>query len=299
MEVKVKTYSELRKLQPSRWFAAWLFDVACIVGSMALLREIWDWSAVVTWPAYVLLFCIIGARQHALSLLGHEGSHKNVTEGRKLNDFFTKYLCFLPLGGCLYTYRLFHNGPSGHHVCVGTDKDPELIHRNHPTLGKEWRVPMRWSNFWFYLARDFVGGAIPHIVKLMKLTGPKRPQDIIEQVLFFLVAFSTLYFFGLWWVVLVWFMSIWLGPFWAAFRIRIWCEHVGLSGKNHTHNMKKPNVLLRFFIFPHESWLHLAHHNHASLPFYRLRAVQTLDSQQASYPQEISFLDILKGLQRG
>jgi fatty acid desaturase len=292
------THTDLKSLQPSKWFAAWGFDMLCIAGAMGFMSVVINWSTTMKWPTLYLLLCIIAARQHAVSLLGHEGGHKNILKDRKWNDFVTKYFCFLPLGVSLHTYRLFHNGPNGHHMHVGTDKDPELVHKRHPVLGVQWQTPLNVKSFWFYLAKDFVGGAIPHILVLMKLTGPKRVQDILEQALYFLAVTSLLVYLGLWWVVLVWFMSLWFGPFWAVFRIRIWFEHVGLTGENHTHNMKEPNFLFRFLVFPHKAWLHLPHHNHAATPFYKLHAAQALDRMKPGYPPEVSLLEIFRSLKK-
>ena len=52
-----------------RWLANCFFDYACIIGAMVIAREI-------NHPiAYIAAIIVIGARQHGLGLLAHDGAH--------------------------------------------------------------------------------------------------------------------------------------------------------------------------------------------------------------------------------
>ncbi|MGM9514528.1 fatty acid desaturase family protein [Roseateles sp. DB2] len=68
-------------------------------------------------------------------------------------------------------------------------------------------------------------------------------------------------------------LALWFGGyatgFWAVFRLRGYCEHVGA----HTLSLCEPSPLWRFFVFPHGAWAHQLHHEMPGLPFHRYRDV--------------------------
>ena len=66
---------------------------------------------------------IVGNRQHALSILGHDATHKLVSKNRFINESLGNYFCYSPLLIPWREYRSFH---AKHHKFLGTTKDPEL-----------------------------------------------------------------------------------------------------------------------------------------------------------------------------
>lgn len=261
---------------------------------MVMFAAVWQWDILLKWPVLLIILIMIGSRQHAIAVLGHDGSHYLITTNRTVNDFLSKTLCFLPFGSCLYQYRIFH---SEHHKGVGTDNDPEYEHLHHPILGKQWSLPLRWGKFWSYIVLDFCGGAVPHLIKLIQLTGPKRGRDILENMLFFMVVIGTFVAVGLWWVVAVWFVALW-ATFWASFRVRIWTEHIGTQNTaQKTHRLQMPPWWLRFLCYPHNVWAHWEHHEYVSVPFYNLPRAR-MEKNVGGGPEEISIGELFKSYQR-
>src|SRR5579864_8955593 len=113
----------LRQLSARSLFP-WLFDAAfdwmVIASALALIQL---WPHIWTIAAGMLL---IGNRQHALAILGHDGTHYTISRNGAVNDFLTNLLCFWPLGLTVSGYRTLHYA---HHKHTGTEHDPELGHK--------------------------------------------------------------------------------------------------------------------------------------------------------------------------
>ncbi|HJZ90741.1 MAG TPA: fatty acid desaturase [Gemmataceae bacterium] len=111
------------------WYIArtWLFLAAVIAAAVAGMEWIaasgigWGWSVLVAVPAIVL----IGAGQHHLGVLGHEGSHRTLFRNRWLNELASDWLCMFPIFSATYMYRLQH---LAHHQFVNDpDRDPNVV----------------------------------------------------------------------------------------------------------------------------------------------------------------------------
>jgi fatty acid desaturase len=80
----------------------------------------WWWNVPVALAAIVL----VGAGQHQLSGLAHEGSHYILFRNRILNDLVSDLFCMFPLFASIYHYRLQH---LAHHQFVNDpDRDPDV-----------------------------------------------------------------------------------------------------------------------------------------------------------------------------
>src|SRR5207245_10893270 len=75
----------------------------------------------------------IGTRQHALAMLGHDGTHYHVSRAKRLNDVLTNLFAAWPLAFSSSGYRRWH---LEHHRTVGTGADPELM--MYRMFGKKW-----------------------------------------------------------------------------------------------------------------------------------------------------------------
>jgi fatty acid desaturase len=218
------------------------------------------------------LIVVIAARQHALGILGHDGAHRLICRNRVLNDLLANILCEWPLMSNLSGYRVFH---FEHHRKVGTPDDPELIHKNNewrilniPVLG-QWPVPIRLWKFALFIAGDFFGAALPHLLMAARLTRARARADMISQFSFLGFAIALSVWLNALWVPILWFVS--LGTvFWTIFRIRIWTEHVGTPG---THVLR-PTALQKFIFLPHNTWCHYEHHEHPYVPCWALPSIR-------------------------
>jgi fatty acid desaturase len=80
----------------------------------------WWWNV----PAALIAIILVGAGQHQLSGLAHEGSHYILFRNRILNDLASDLLCMFPLFASIYHYRLQH---LAHHQFVNDpDRDPDV-----------------------------------------------------------------------------------------------------------------------------------------------------------------------------
>lgn len=220
---------------------------------------------------YVLLILVLGTRQHALAILGHDGAHYRVQVNRRFNDFVTNCLCFFPLGAGLREYRKFH---FKHHRLVGTPGDPELRHKSWSTPRMD--LPMTGWQIVGYSLLDLIGGGIPEVVRLIFELRPKMVADAMGRLLFALIAVSLIYFFGgpvnlmIW--LIIWFAAM-ATSFWAIFRLRIWTEHQG-TAKAHRISAK---WWQRALFVPHNTWYHYEHHRWPAVPCWNLPRMRIFD----------------------
>ncbi|MBY0230170.1 MAG: fatty acid desaturase [Gemmataceae bacterium] len=80
----------------------------------------WGWSV----PVFLLAVVLVGAGQHQLSGLAHEGVHHILFRNRLLNEFVSDWFCLFPLFSSTHHYRLQH---LAHHQFVNDpDRDPDI-----------------------------------------------------------------------------------------------------------------------------------------------------------------------------
>lgn len=115
----------------TNWFyigQTWLF--LALVLTLAVLGYEWAFSSTANpwvWAALITLAAIplVGAGQHHLGVLGHEGSHRTLFRHRLLNELASDWFCMFPLFSTTYMYRLQH---LAHHQFVNDpDRDPNVV----------------------------------------------------------------------------------------------------------------------------------------------------------------------------
>jgi fatty acid desaturase len=227
-----------------------------------------------------LVVIVVGNRQHAIALLGHEGSHYTLSSNRQWNDFLTGILTLWPLGVSLPGYREFH---FKHHQNVGTTDDPELDHKRAFAPGYD--LPITRSKIIFYFFKDMLCLSSNEVLLAMKFFTPKNKVHLLIPFLLMGSIASTLIYFGFFWVVILWFIAIYTS-FWAFFRIRIYIEHVGT---NETHRVEA-NPLLNLIFFPHGSDAHWEHHQWPNMLYYHRQKIRALILE----PRIIKINDLLK-----
>jgi fatty acid desaturase len=244
---------ESKKLKPSKWILVAAIDWIIIVTGIAL-------SSYSLWflPLSIL---VVGNRQHALAILGHEGAHCLITRNRRINDLLTNWLVFYPLGISLKEYRIFH---WAHHQNTNTEYDPEVILKR--TKPHAMVMPFSQRKVAWHILSDLVGCGIPQLLAFLWHVKPKSVMDTF----FIMVAPSiavVLALSGFGTEIAVWYVSL-LTSFWAFFRYRVWAEHVG--GREYETLVFDTNLFQRLVFFPHNSDKHYEHHRNCSVPFYNL-----------------------------
>lgn len=215
---------------------------------------------------YVLVVFVIGNRQHAIALLGHEGSHYTLSTNRTWNDFLTGALSYWPMGVSLAGYREFH---FKHHQYVGTKNDPELEHKSAFAPGYE--LPISRTKMVLFFLKDMLCLSSNEVILALKFFTPKNKIHLFIPIIFLGTIIASLIYFGFFWVVVLWFISIYTS-FWAFFRIRIYIEHVGTT---QTHRVKI-NQILKLIFFPHGADTHWEHHMWPNILYYQRDKVREI-----------------------
>lgn len=243
-----------------RWLTAAVLDWLLIAAAFV---AIWLHPLWTILPAVIL----IGSRQHALVVLGHEGGHNLVAKNKRVNDLLTTTLCFSPLFFPLGGWRAFHNA---HHRHMGDDeRDPELEHKSR--FSPAYDPPFTMGKLVSLAVTDMLGRGlleIPYLVRIVWRGAAKT--DALWIASWWIVALGLCIWMGGLWIAAVW-LYCYSFSTWAIFRIRAVTEHPFLT---RTPRFAKPSLLLRALIFPHGVWMHWEHHRRPGLPFYRLPEVR-------------------------
>jgi fatty acid desaturase len=106
---------------------SWLILLVVLAAAVAGLEWVaysgvgWGWAI----PIVVVSAIFVGAGQHHLGVLGHEGSHRTLFRNRWLNELASDWLCMYPLFTTTYMYRLQH---LAHHQFVNDPvRDPNIV----------------------------------------------------------------------------------------------------------------------------------------------------------------------------
>jgi len=258
------------------WLRDAALDWAIIVGALGVAHLFFN---PVTWPLALL---IIGNRQHALAILGHDGTHFTLSHDRRLNDYLTNLLAFWPLGLTVSGYRTLH---FKHHKHTGTEDDPELGHKR--TRTPQWDLPAKPSRILKYAAFDIVGGSFPDYLIILKYSKPDKASEYRPLLCCHAVAITLFAASGLWGCGLLWYAGL-ATTFMMSFRLRLWLEH---QGTPETHR-----VYLNFWqaalLAPHNAWHHWEHHKYPTVPYHRLPQAR----QRLSGPAILTLHDLTSAL---
>src|ERR1700686_1891253 len=107
---------------------------------------------------YLLTVAFIGARQHALLILMHDGVHYRLFRGRRLNDWTAEIIL---AWANLISGRAYRRNHFAHHRYLNTGQDPDWARRQGDA---SWVFPMHWSRLGLLMLRDLSGlGAIYYL----------------------------------------------------------------------------------------------------------------------------------------
>jgi fatty acid desaturase len=222
---------------------------------------------------YPLTVVFIGARQHALAALMHEGSHYLLISNKKINDIISEILIAWPLFISMQSYRSKH---LLHHRFVNTNKDPDWV-RKQTT---EWSFPKTKIKLFIVLLKDlFALNTISLLARLNKkrLDNPSRSNSknnffLLARIFYYMFVFSLISYFNIWWI----FWLYWIVPAFTWFqfiaRIRSISEHFAIDYNHPLRQSRstKINILEKILIVPKNLNYHLEHHLYPTIPFYKL-----------------------------
>jgi fatty acid desaturase len=223
----------------------------------AALAAISLWPHVCTVLAGIL---IIGNRQHALTILGHDGTHYTLSRNAALNDFLTNLLCFWPLGLTVSGYRALHYA---HHKHTGTENDPELGHKR--MRSPQWDLPARPRTILRYALMDLIGFSFADYIIIVRFSKPQSRRDYLPLALFHIAGTSLLLWLGCWPMAAAWYFSL-VTSFMMFFRLRLWLEHQGTGDTQRLALTRFQGAILS----PHNAWHHWEHHKYPTIPYHKL-----------------------------
>jgi fatty acid desaturase len=254
------TLKALSAKTPWPWLRDALLDwgvIACAAGA-AVWADHWA-----MWAAAAL---VVGNRQHALAILGHDGTHYTLLRSKLWNDVLTNALAFWPLGLTADGYRELH---FQHHRYANTERDPELLHR----AGKapQWDLPTRPITVLGYAALDLVGYSVPDYLLIVRFARPQHLSSFSALVAFHAGMIAGCTVTAAWPLAGLWYGAL-LTTFMMQFRLRTWLEHQGSDGTHRLHLGWTARILLS----PHNAWYHYEHHHCPSVPYHRLPQLRAL-----------------------
>jgi fatty acid desaturase len=249
-----------------RVFYRWLLPT--LLEWVVIVALFWIGFAAHYWLVWVLVIIVLGSRQQALGLLGHDGAHFTAAKNKRLNDSASALLCFWPMLTTLADYREFH---LRHHRLLNTNKDPEVIFKTQMSP-KQWSIPVSRRRILGYFLIDLLGFSIPELWKARRLLRMCRTEDdtkrsvVLGEIWPFVMVVGVsaiLFLTGYGFAVVIWCIAL-ATSFWAFLRLRTWTEHVGTTS---THFVRM-TWWQRVLIAPHASWSHSEHHTHPGIPFW-------------------------------
>jgi fatty acid desaturase len=268
------TVKELSLLQPAWALAATAEEWAAIGVAIAVSAYFWH-------PAlYLLAVLVIGSRQHALLIIGHDASHYRYLPKRWQNDLFANLFLMWPTFASVEGFRKFHGT---HHQYTNLPQDGNRhIWYTHDAAGElesGWIFPKTRLGLALVLLRRalFLTGMF-WIVRGMvgSLLVPSPHWMIAAKLAFYSVVAGAVTFFDAWGG----FLLYWIVPFctWhiAVQYMRIICEHSAVASEQEDYAITRttiPTLLESLFILPRNVGYHLEHHWYPSVPFYRLPAL--------------------------
>jgi len=211
------------------------------------------------WYLIPVSIFIIGNRQHALALLGHDATHKLVSKNNTINYIAGGIFCYAPIGLPWDGYREFH---MSHHRWLGTVKDPELNRKFEAGVIVKNATK---KNIIIQFIKDLLGLGIRDLTKFsLHKTNDDKIAIGIVQLIIILTAFID------WRIPVMWNLAIPTSLL-AISRLRIWHEHVGTD----TTHMIKATWWQRLLFLPHYAEYHHEHHEKPNVPYNKLKDIAT------------------------
>ncbi|MES2643161.1 MAG: fatty acid desaturase family protein [Myxococcota bacterium] len=267
---------ELSAIDPARALGAVAVEWAGIVAAILLAELARAYVPAAVW-LYPLVVVWIGARQHALTVIGHDAVHHRFLPDRRWNDWVADLFVLWPVFVTVEGFRKFH-GEHHQHLGVEGDGNRFLWRTHHPdgTLRPEWIYPktplgfaakvLRRAAFFtgvFWMLRGVVGS----------LLFARSAAARLARLAWWGAVITTFTLTDTWGALLVY----WIVPYctWhlAIQYIRLACEHSAVPSAHPAYGQTRttiPHVWERWLILPRNIGYHLEHHWYPAVPCYRL-----------------------------
>ena len=228
---------------------------------------------------YVLAVVVIGARQHALTVIGHDAAHWRLFRRRWMNEWIGNVLVQWPVFLSVESFRKVHGA---HHQFTAMEGDGNRrLWKTHTPDGRltpEWRYPKTALGLVAKVVRRalFVTGAwwiVRSFIAAWIFRGSNR--QLAARVAATIAVAALLTALHLWRD----FFLFWVVPFctWhiAAQYIRLITEHSAIDGDGPyaVTRTTLATPLERFFLVPRNIHYHLEHHWYPSVPWYNVPAL--------------------------
>ncbi len=223
-----------------------------------------------------LAFLVVGTQQYALSILSHDGKHRNLFSSSRWNDGVALWLTSAPLGTDFFAERRIH---LEHHDRLGHDDDPDrdLYRAADKSEARGFLLYLTAATTLPGIRQRSTEG--PHRSLFAALVGVARPRwhALPAQAVIFAVFALALR----WWL----YFPLWVAPLFLLMlvpqRIRQFCEHAqavlpdqaGDAGRLVTY---RPKPLERLFLAPFQMSYHAEHHLWPGVPFFNLPRLAAL-----------------------
>src|SRR3954463_12074205 len=243
-----------------------------IIAAVALVTL---WPNPLTWLIAVM---VVGTRQLGLAILMHEAAHGGLHANRAINEWIAQWLCAVPVGADLASYRSYHLHP---HKFTQQPEDPDL------SLSAPF--PITKESFTRKAIRDlsgqtFVKQRLPLLLPLFKrgdadeeISHDSFVSSGADKMARFLCVNALL--FGLFWLAGagIWYVGVWVGAMGSGLplvtRVRNIAEHACTGTGPDPFSQARTtlvNPIERAVIAPYWVNYHAEHHFFMYLPCYRL-----------------------------
>ncbi len=273
---------ELSALSPVRSTFHILAEWTLILAAVCLCRRFFN-------PVvYLLTVAFIGARQHALLILMHDGVHYRLFRGRRLNDWTAEIILAWPN---LISARAYRKNHFAHHRHLNTGQDPDWARRQGDAT---WVFPQHRRRLTMLMLRDVSGlGAIYYlklaVMLLSRDTGVSR-GFLATRYGFYAAVVAMFAWFGALHVLLMyWFVPLftWLI---VIFRVRSIAEHSAIEGRANAYaqtRSTRASLLNHIFVAPKNVNYHIEHHFYPSVPFYRLPELHRVLMSKGDFKESV------------
>jgi fatty acid desaturase len=248
---------------------------------------------------YLLTVAFIGARQHALLILMHDGVHYRLFRNRRLNDWTAEIVLAWPN---LISARAYRRNHFAHHRYLNTGQDPDWARRQGDA---SWVFPQHWYRLALLMLRDLSGlGAIYYlklaVMLLSKDVGVSR-GFLAARYGFYACMIAVLAWLGALHLLLMY----WLVPLFTwmvvIFRVRSIAEHSAIEGRANAYaqtRSTRASLLEHVFVAPKNVNYHIEHHFYPSVPFYRLPQLHRVLMSKSEFKESVhvtrSYLGVLR-----
>jgi len=226
------------------------------------------------WPSALTLvaaIAVIGGRQFGLVVLMHEAAHWRLFPHPKANDRIARWLCALPIGAELSSYRRRHHL---HHRYARQPEDPDLV------LSAPF--PVTRATFWWRVVRDLTGvTAAARVLEARRRyeSASAAWRELRGPVAANLALLGVLAGLGQWRLyVLLWLLPL-VTWYQLVTRIRNLAEHaLTPDAEDPLRNTRTvaAGLVARLLVAPYWVNYHLEHHLLVFVPCWKLREAHAL-----------------------